>query len=108
MRRRGAPIKQEQITYGFVAGLANDIAEDIDNKESRETLRACIGYLWDDRIKREIQEGAANRMKGNIHIARLVLELLESEVNTIASAPGAEEYRKMREEADKPEPGPGC
>lgn len=101
-------MKQDQITYGFVASLANDIAEDIDNKESRETLRACIGYLWDDRIKREIQGNAAKRMKGNIEIARLVLGLLEADANAIASAPGAEEYRKMREEADKPEPGPGC
>lgn len=99
---------QDQITYGFVASLANDIAEDIDNKESRETLRACIGYLWDDRIKREIQGNAAKRMQDMISTAKMVIGILEADVNIIATAPGAEEYRKQREEADKPEPGPGC
>jgi hypothetical protein len=101
-------MKQEQITYGFVAGLANDIAEDIDNKESRETLRACIGYLWDDRIKREIQGNAAKRMQDTIKVANLVIAMLEADANAIATAPGAEEHKKMAAEAEKPEPEPGC
>lgn len=98
-------MKQNQITSGFVAGLANNIAEDIDNQESRETLRACIAYLWDERIKREIQGNAAKRMQQTIEVAKMVLGILEADANVIATAPGAEEYRKQSESAP-PETGP--
>lgn len=100
-------MKQNQfkITSGFVASLANDISEDIDNKESRETLRACIAYLWDDRIKREIQGNAAKRMQQTIEVTKMVLGILEADANVIATTPGAEEYRKQAEAA-QPETGP--
>lgn len=100
-------MKKEQITSGFVAGLANDIAEDIDNRESRETLRACVAYLWDDRVKREVQGNAAKRMQETLQVAKLVLGILEADANMIATYPGAEDYRKQAE-AEPPETGPEC
>lgn len=37
--------KLKKVTDEIAAQIINDIAEDIDNGESRETLRACVAYL---------------------------------------------------------------